>query len=240
MERILLLNAFQSVPSLFHQRSKAFQTTKITLLICPKGVPSLFHQRSKGFIMTISLHKFCTDNSLSKSTVHRRCQELNIDTSNGLDQDAVTRLLSEFSVQPEQPQETDSPETSALTISTGNHRGVLDLPALPTDIDLSDTRGNAPLASFEAEDIDRFLDACDGFVAATDADYQNQLEITRKKEAAALKVKAKAEEVKTASLRYQLRSESLSIHNRNLDTELQTAMEELQGKPTQAAGGAGG
>ncbi|ESA38099.1 hypothetical protein N836_34035 [Leptolyngbya sp. Heron Island J] len=190
--------------------------------------------------MTISLHKFCTQNNLSKSTVHRRCQELNIDTSNGLDQDAVTRLLNEFSVQPEQTQESEAAEISTLTISTGNHRGALDLPSLPTDINLSDVRGNAPLASFEAEDIERFLDACDGFVAATDADYQNQLEVTRKKEAAALKVKAKAEEVKTASLRYQLRSEALSIHNRNLDTELQTAMEELRGKPTQAAGGAGG
>ncbi|MFG6094024.1 hypothetical protein SPB21_02175 [Leptothoe sp. ISB3NOV94-8A] len=184
----------------------------------------------------ISLTKFCKDNGLAKSTVFNRCKELGIVTSNGLDVAAVNQLRTEFSL-PTQPQQS-APNT--LTVLTGNHRGQLALPTVPSEINLENVRGEVPLSSFQTEDIDRFLDACDGFLEAVDTDYQNQLAVTQQKEQGVAKVKAKVEEVRTAKLRYQIRSETLSLHNRTLDTELQTNMAELSGKSPTAAPGVGG
>lgn len=48
----------------------------------------------------ISLHTFCKDNGLAKSSVHRKCQELNIDTADGLSQESINQLLIEFGKQP--------------------------------------------------------------------------------------------------------------------------------------------
>lgn len=62
-----------------------------------KSVPSKFHQRLQGFErMKISLHSFCKDNELPKASVHRKCQELKIDTSEGLSKEDCDRLLVEF------------------------------------------------------------------------------------------------------------------------------------------------
>ncbi len=48
--------------------------------------------------MNISLTKFCKDTGLPKSSVYRRCQELGIDTTNGLSDEAVQQLRHEFDV----------------------------------------------------------------------------------------------------------------------------------------------
>jgi hypothetical protein len=124
-----------------------------------------------------------------------------------------------------------APAPAPMTVYEGNHRGSLDLPKQPESLDLGELRGDeAALSSFEAEDIERFLDACDGFLGAVDADYQKQLATTQRKEQAAAKVRSKVGEVKEARLKYQMRSESLSIHNRGIDAELKEGLATL-GKP---------
>lgn len=50
--------------------------------------------------MAISLHSFCKENGLPKSSVYRRCQEINISTSDGLSESDCDRLLQEFGVTP--------------------------------------------------------------------------------------------------------------------------------------------
>lgn len=181
----------------------------------------------------ISLTKFCKDNGLAKSTVFNRCKELGIVTSNGLDATAVDQLRAEFSL----VSQTEPSATSTLTVLPGNHRGSLALPQVPSEMNLENVRGEVPLSSLQTEDIDRFLDACDGFLEAVDTDYQNQLVVTQQKEKGVAKVKAKVEEVRTAKLRYQIRSETLSLYNRTLDNELQTNMAELSGKSSTAGTG---
>jgi len=107
--------------------------------------------------------------------------------------------------------------------------------ATPAAINLADYRGeNAALSSFQPEDIERFLSSCDGFLDAVEADYQHQQAITQQKAAAAQTVTAKVEQVKQASLIYQLRSEQLALHNAALDQTLQQGMAVL-GKPQQPA-----
>ena len=175
---------------------------------------------------TISLGQFERAYGINKGTVSRKARELGFDTSAGLTPDAVEALKATFNVMAQLP-ELDVSE-GTMTIHTGNHRGPLSLPSVPGEINLGSVRGDyAPLTGFEANDIDRFLTACDGFLEAVDQDYQQQLAITQRIEAGVQKVRAKVDEVRAAKLRYQLRSETIALHNRQLDTELQTGMGEL-------------
>ncbi|MBD2106704.1 hypothetical protein [Nodosilinea sp. FACHB-13] len=184
-----------------------------------------------------SLHKFCKDNGIPKTSAYERCKLLDIPTRDGLSPEDQRVLLREFGkavvVEPETTPEPAAP-AGGITIDVGNHRGELSLPQPPSTIDLGTYRGdNAALTSFEPEDIDRFLAACDGFVEAVDADFQHQQAVTQQKEAAAIKVRSRVEQVKQASLLYQVRSETLALHNRSLDAELQAGLSTL-GKPSAA------
>lgn len=181
-----------------------------------------------------SLHKFCKDNGIPKTSAYDRCKLLDIPTRDGLTPDDQGVLLREFGLAAE-PEPPTEPVPAALTIDVGNHRGGLSLPQPPSNIDLGTYRGeNAALASFEPEDIDRFLAACDGFVEAVNADFQHQQAVTKQKEAAAAKVRSKVAEVQQASLLYRVRSETLALHNRGLDAELQEGLSTL-GKPQATA-----
>ena len=133
---------------------------------------------------------------------------------------------------PVEPDRT-TPDLTPTVIEVGNHRGQLALPTPPALIDLGQYRGeNAVLTSFEATDIDRFLDSCDGFLEAVENDFQHQQAITQRKAQQAAAVKAKVEQVKEASLVYKLRSESLALHNAAIDAQVQRDMSVL-GKPQQ-------
>jgi len=176
-----------------------------------------------------SIHGFCKTHNLSKTTVHRWLKDQGFDTSQGMDDAAIAAATAEFVPVPVATEAAPLGTTTEFT--TGNHRGHLALPSQPAAVDLAMYRGeDAALSSFEPEDIERFLEACDGFVAAVDADYEHQKAVTAQKEAAAAKVKAKVDAVKQAQMVYQMRSESLALHNRGLDAELKEGMQAL-GKP---------
>jgi hypothetical protein len=179
----------------------------------------------------ISLGEFERRHGVHKGTVSKRARELGFDTACGLTAEVYDRMKAEFHVGP-------SPVASAPqapAIHAGSHRGELALPSQPVAIDLADYRGdNAALSNFDPEDIDRFLSACDGFLSAVNADYQYQQALTQQKEAAAAKVRSKVEQVKQASLLYQVRSETLSLHNRALDAELREGLSTLGKSATEA------
>jgi hypothetical protein len=174
----------------------------------------------------ISLSSFCKTYELSKGSVHKFLKGEGFDTSHGLTPDMVKAASAYFLHSPTEAAPTITPE-----IVVGNHRSELALPSQPTHIDLPTYRGeHAALTSFQPEDISRFLESCDGFLDAVEADFAHQQAITQQKEQAAALVKAKVDAVKQASLIYQVRSEALSLHNRSLDAELQQGMSVL-GKP---------
>ena len=86
--------------------------------------------------MNISLTSFCRDNRLAKTTVHERCKELGISTSEGLTSDACDRLLIEFDCIPKA-----LPAAAAATvIEIGNHQIVLASPQLPQTYNLETLR----------------------------------------------------------------------------------------------------
>ncbi len=147
-----------------------------------------------------SLHSFCTQHDIPKTTVKRWLNDNGYDTSQGMTAEAVAAAKAHFRIADPQPE----PASTAITptvIEVGNHRGQLALPNAPAAINLADYRGeNAALTSFQPEDIERFLNSCDGFLDAVEADYQQQKALTQRKAAAAAQVKAKVEEVKEAIL----------------------------------------
>ena len=178
-----------------------------------------------------SLHSFCTQYEIPKTTVKRWLNDNGYDTSQGMSPDAVAAAKAHFRIEDPQPE----PAITPTVIEVGNHRGQLALPNAPASIDLGQYRGeNAALTSFEATDIDRFLDSCDGFLEAVENDFQHQQAITQRKAQQAAAVKAKVEQVKEASLVYKLRSESLALHNAAIDAQVQRDMSVL-GKPQQPA-----
>ena len=175
-----------------------------------------------------SLSAFCKEHSLSKGSVHKFLKTEGFDTSEGLTPEAVKAATAYFL---DTASTATEPAAGGMTIDIGNNRGDLALPQPPAAIDLGQYRGSeAPLTSFAPEDIDRFLDACDGFVEAVNADFQHQHAVTQQKESAAAKVRAKVEQVKQTQMLYQVRSETLALHNRGLDAELQEGLSTL-GKP---------
>jgi hypothetical protein len=177
-----------------------------------------------------SLSAYCKERNLPKASVHKFLKAQCFSTTAGMTSEMIAAADAYFL--DASPTESTAPAITPEII-TGNHRGELALPSQPSQIDLAQYRGNAPLASFEGLDIERFLDSCDAFVQAVDADYQHQVELTQRKAAAAQQVKAKVEQVQQASLIYQLRSEQLALHNANLDQALQRDMATL-GKPAAA------
>ena len=183
-----------------------------------------------------SLSGFCNAHNLPKSSVYKFLKSEGHDTSEGLGADAIAAASAYFLDAPIEPALEPA---AGMTVEVGNHRGELALPQQPSSIDLGTYRGeNAALASIEPEDIERFLAAADGFMHAVDADFQHQQAVTQQKEAAARQVRSKVEQVKQASLLYQARSESLALHNRGLDAELQEGLATL-GKPADTSADAG-
>jgi hypothetical protein len=177
-----------------------------------------------------SLHSFCTQHEIPKTTVKRWLNDNGYDTSQGMTAEAVAAAKAHFRLADPQPE----PAITPTVIEVGNHRGQLVLPKAPAVINLADYRGDVALTSFEPEDVDRFLSSCDGFLEAVEADYQQQIARTQQKAQQAAAVKAKVEQVKEASLVYKLRSESLALHNAAIDAQVQRDMSVL-GKPQQPA-----
>jgi hypothetical protein len=181
-----------------------------------------------------SLHSFCTQYEIPKTTVKRWLNDNGYDTSQGMNPEAVAAAKAHFRIADPQPEPTDATAITPTVIEVGNHRGQLALPNAPAAINLADYRGDVALTSFEPEDVDRFLSSCDGFLEAVEADYHQQQAITQRKAQQAAAVKAKVEQVKEASLVYKLRSESLALHNAAIDAQVQRDMSVL-GKPQQPA-----
>ena len=87
--------------------------------------------------MNTSLTKFCKDHDLPKSTVHRRCQELGIDTSEGISPTDCDRLLHEFNLISTEPE----PDTAlSVEVQTGNHQIVLPPPEMLAEYSLEKLR----------------------------------------------------------------------------------------------------
>lgn len=177
--------------------------------------------------MQTSLTKFCKDHDLSKSTVYRRCQELGLETTDGLAPADLQTLLHEFNLEP-------VVETPAITVEVGNHQITLATPQLPQTFTLESLRGSElqtyddPLAIAA-----QFINAADQLETSMAIDIQQREQKLQQTKQAAAAIAAKRQKLELEARLYQMQTANLhtatNAETANL-TEGLTALQKL-GKP---------
>ncbi len=186
--------------------------------------------------MNISLSKFCKDRNLPKTSVYRRCQELHIDMSNGLDEGTVSILEQEFDCV---PATSNTPALqSFVSVEVGNHSMILATPQLPQTYSLESLRVSE---SVQIEDpiavAQQFLQVADSLVNSMQTDIQqreSRLQQTRQAKEA---IAAKSNELKLEARLYRERASMLDSALSSETQNLQDALATIQqlGKPQTAA-----
>jgi uncharacterized membrane protein len=180
--------------------------------------------------MNTSLTKFCRDHDLPKSTVYRRVQELQIDTSEGLTPDACVQLLHEFDVVLEQPEaEPVEVEKQATTVEIGNHEIVLAQPDLSQTYSMESLRQSEVVAFDDPLAIAaQFLQTADVLTAEMQRDIrlrEHKLQQTQQAKAA---IAEKATEFKLEARLYRERTEILACAQSQETQTLQQSLATLQ------------
>jgi len=162
--------------------------------------------------MKTSLTKFCRDHDLPKSTVYRRAQELQIDTSEGLTPDACVQLLHEFDVVPEPPAaESVAVAKPAVSVEVGNHVIVLGQPELPQTYSLESLRQSEVVAFDDPLALAaQFLQTADVLTAEMQRDIRVREQKLQQTQQAKAAIAEKATEFKLEARLYRERTEMLA------------------------------
>ncbi|MBW4661080.1 MAG: hypothetical protein KME15_20590 [Drouetiella hepatica Uher 2000/2452] len=178
----------------------------------------------------VSLHGFCRDNNLPKSTVYERCKTMGIITSDGLCADDCDRLLKEFNVKPAQVHLTA--ESVSLTrphVESGNHQIVLTAPALPLTLTLENLRtGTVASIADPLSVAAAFLENADALIAAMNGDLHRRQQELQQTASAKEAVAQKAQELKLESRLYQQNAGAIDQAQNQATAQLSTALEALQ------------
>ncbi len=171
--------------------------------------------------MNISLTKFCKDNALPKSSVHRRCVELGFDTSNGLSPEYQNQILFEFNVEPEA-------EAVQVTVESGNHTSTLARPELPTELTLENLR-TKDFASFEnpLAVADQFLMVVGHVKTAMELDLRDKEQKLNETKQATQKLTKAAQELMLEKRLYQMQADNLAKDTANANENLEAALNVL-------------
>ena len=175
--------------------------------------------------MNTSLTKFCKDYDLPKSTVHRRCQELRIDTSDGLVADDYDRLLHEFDIAPPEPENTPTQNT----VEVGNHQMVLSTPQLPATFSLESLRFGQSITFEDPLAVaSQFIAVADQIGDAMETDLDNRKAKLNQTKQAKDAIAAKATALKLQQQRYQEKAYRIDSEQSDQTDSLKEALELLQ------------
>ena len=175
--------------------------------------------------MNTSLTKFCKDHDLPKSTVHRRCQELSIDTSEGVSPTDCDRLLHEFDIAPSEPE----PVPIQTTVEVGNHQIVLSTPQIPAQFSLESLRFGESIAFEDPLVIaSQFIAVADQISDAMQNDLDDRkLKLNQTKQAKDA-IASKATALKLQKQRYQEKAYKIDSEQSDQTDSLKEALELLQ------------
>lgn len=175
--------------------------------------------------MNTSLTKFCKDHDLPKSTVHRRCQELRIDTSEGVSSADVDRLRHEFDRAPTEPE----PVPVQPLVEAGNHQIVLSTPQLPVQFNLESLRFGESITFEDPLAVaTQFIEVADQISDAMDTDLDNRKAKLHQTKQAKAAITAKATALKLQQQRYQERAYRIDSEQSEQTDSLKEALELLQ------------
>jgi hypothetical protein len=172
--------------------------------------------------MKTSLTKFCKDHNLPKSTVYRRCQELNLETTDGLTPVDLNTLLHEFDLEP-------TVETPEITVEVGNHQIVMGNPQLPQTFSLDSLRSDE---SIQLEDpltlANQFFEAADMVTSAMQQDIQRREAKLNQTRQAKEKIAKKAAELHLEKRLYQQQTHMIDTAQTSETDALQQSLAALQ------------
>ncbi len=179
----------------------------------------------------VSLHSFCKDNDLPKTTVRRWLNEHGYSTSEGLSPDAVSAALGQFCspLEPETEPPTE-PAAGGLSIHTGNHCTALDVPGFEgMTIDLGQFRdSNALVLDDPLAAAEQFLNAADLIQGALAGDIAaREQRLARTKQAQA-QVATKAQQLALEQRLYRLQAAQLDTATTDETKALADALAQLQ------------
>ncbi len=186
----------------------------------------------------ISLHGFCRNHDLAKSSVYDRCKEIGIATSDGLSPADCDRLRLEFNVQPTAPEPAATPVQ--VTVQAGNHYMVLSTPQLPQTYSLEGLRSSEAVGFDDPLAIAaRFPQDADTLKSAMQQDIVQRQQRLAQTQQAKDAIAAKTQKLQLEARLYQMQSQGLDTA---LTSETQQLSEQLQqlnrmGKPTEPADG---
>jgi hypothetical protein len=172
--------------------------------------------------MKTSLTKFCKDHNLPKSTVYRRCQELKLETADGLTPVDLSTLLHEFDLEP-------TVETPEITVEPGNHQIILSNPQLPQAFTLGGLRYDE---SVQLEDplalANQFLQTADLITDAMQQDIQQrEIKLSQTRQAKE-KIAKKAAELHLEKRLYQQQAHMIDTAQTSETDALQQSLAALQ------------
>lgn len=183
--------------------------------------------------MNTSLTRFCKDNNLAKTTVYRRCQEMSIDTSQGLTPEAVEQLKHEFDLHTT-PDTTTPVTPGEIVVSIGNHSMTRETPDLAGEYSLESLRTtdvacfDDPLAIAQS-----FIETADTLQAEMARDIRLRQQKLKQTQDAHQAIAAKAREFQLESRLYQERTELLALATNQESDRLAEALEILKKKSSQ-------
>jgi len=187
----------------------------------------------------ISLHSFCRDHDLAKSSVYDRCKALAINTSEGLSPADCDRLRIEFNVHPIATATEQVATPVQTTVETGNHYMVLSTPQLPQTYSLGGLRSSEAVGFEDPLALAaRFLQDADAVQLAMQSDIvlrQQRLAATQQAKNA---IAAKTQQLQLEARLYQMESQGLDTALTNETQQLSEHLQQLNsmGKPATDAG----
>lgn len=194
-------------------------------------------------ISHLSLSAWCKENSLSKTRVWKRCQELNWDVRNGLTPAMQAQLAKEFGVtqrQASSPPPPPAPGATSAIVEVGNHKIIVATPQLPQTYSLAGLRtGEAQQFNNPLAIAQQLVNAAQQLREAMNADIQQREQTLAETRAASQAVAAEAEKLALEARLYQLQTQALDRDVTAETQELQRRLIELQslGKPPESPAG---
>jgi hypothetical protein len=178
----------------------------------------------------VSLHSFCKDHDLSKTSVRRWLIDQGFSTSDGLSTEAITAATAQFC-----PQAEPEPPAGAMTIHAGNHCTTIDLPNYQgMTVDLAQFRDSEALIIDDPMAVAaQFLQTADLIQGALGADIAAREQRLQRTKQAQQAVAAKAQELSLEQRLYKLQTGQLDQQQTEETTALADALAQLQslGKP---------
>lgn len=186
----------------------------------------------------ISLHSFAGEYNLPKSSVYRKCKELNIPTAEGLSVEDCDRLLEIFGLAPAPAAPAPEPEAPTIMVESGNHQITLAAPELPQTYTLEGLR-QSEVVQFEdpLAVAQQFLQVADSVIQSMNQDVQTRQQRLNQTVQAKDAIAAKKQKLELEARLYQLQTGQIDAQTSKETADLAAALAALQnlGKPVESS-----